>query len=115
MDREGEPIFLSPWKEKELVTDVEPPGTSGQAMNGGGANAVGKIPDKYKELLSQKMAVDEDEDDIDLNEMEESETDEQWALFQTRLSRAPTQCIRYCNDEVSLPAATNQSFPQNHR
>jgi hypothetical protein len=103
------PVFLGPWKEKELVTDVEPPSTSEQKMHGGlPANGIGKIPDKYKALLSQKMAIededeDEEDDGIDLNEMEESQTDEQWALFQARLSRAPTQCIRYCNEEGATP------------
>lgn len=84
--------FRCPWAEKELCIDVEP------------------YADEVDDCLSQKYAQlmqqpeDDPTEDMDLGEVENlvSSTgrDEHWAAFQNRLSRAPTQCIRYCYEQV---------------
>ena len=106
--QEPQTKFLGPWRELELVTDAEPEEEEGEGATGGGSG--GDVREKYREMLTQKLASSSldgggergDDEEIDLNEMDEN-MDDQWAQFQTRVSRAPTQCIRYCNDEGSSP------------
>ena len=97
--------FLGPWKESELVTDVEPEEGEEEEGEAKGSGDLARITEMYRDLAlaqeggdhGQVNGADAGEDeDIDLTEMEEN-LDEEWSRFQTRLSRAPTQCIRYCS------------------
>ncbi|QDZ20138.1 programmed cell death protein 2 [Chloropicon primus] len=95
--------FRGPWTESELVTDPEP--EAGEAAGGDDASELERLTERYGDMVVDRPGEggggDEAGEDIDLNEMDESEIDEVWAKFQKRLSRAPTQCIRYCSEGVS--------------
>ncbi|WZN61061.1 programmed cell death protein 2 [Chloropicon roscoffensis] len=101
--------FLGPWAESELVTDEEPRDDAGEAQEGeSNESELDRLARQYGGMVvgrgggeGEDMALGEegqdDEGDIDLNEMDEN-GDEEWAKFRKRLSRAPSQCVRYCGD-----------------
>lgn len=93
------PDFKSPWRELELYIDVEPDSDDEE-------NAAAELSEGASNGAGAGGEEDDGITEADLREVEALVAhahDEQWASFQSRLARAPTQCVRYCREDGAAP------------